>query len=92
LKIVFNKSDNFICCSYLCKTLNDRINEGRNINKFFKQQSTAEIIRSVKNDASKLYYKLSKKDVKTDGDYTGYYINQDLFPLFISWLAPKKFI
>jgi hypothetical protein len=73
LKIVFNKSDNFICCAVLCKILNE--SKYKNINRFFKLDSIVEILGDGNNEVSKLYYKLTKKDVKTDGDYTGYYIN-----------------
>ncbi|NBL00860.1 MAG: hypothetical protein EOM50_23270 [Erysipelotrichia bacterium] len=50
------------------------------------------MLGGVNNDASGLYYKLSKRDLKNTGELTGYYIHQDLFPLFMSWLCPVKFL
>ncbi|CAL6037626.1 Conserved_hypothetical protein [Hexamita inflata] len=94
LKLVYNKQDNFICCSSLVYLLNPT---AKMIN-FINLKSTISIIEEFnligesKIGSSQLYYKMTKAQIKSEGLYSGYYIHQDLFPLFISWLCPSKFI
>ncbi|CAL6079212.1 Conserved_hypothetical protein [Hexamita inflata] len=94
LKLVFNKQDNFICCS----TLISQLNPISKMINFINLKTTEAILEEFKSigesnvGSSQLYYKMSKAQAQTNRDYTGYYIHQDLFPLFISWLYPSKFI
>ncbi|CAL6097187.1 Conserved_hypothetical protein [Hexamita inflata] len=93
LKIVYNKQDNFICCSALISQLN----QSAKMNNFINLKSTKEIILCSSNFGTTqqidLIYNISRTELLTfKGQYSGYYIHQDLFPLFISWLCPSKFI
>ncbi|CAL6089798.1 Conserved_hypothetical protein [Hexamita inflata] len=89
LKLVYNKQDNFICCSALISQLNST---SKMIN-FINLKTTEALISGSHEDDCNFYYKMTKSHVHTErGQYSGYYIHQDIFPLFISWLCPSKFI
>ncbi|CAL6080711.1 Conserved_hypothetical protein [Hexamita inflata] len=88
LKLVFNKQDNFICCSSLVYQLKPQAD----VYKFFKLQTTESLIGGSQEEVSQLYYKMTKAQIKSEGLYTGYYIHQDLFYAFMLWLCPSKFI
>ncbi|CAL6106708.1 Conserved_hypothetical protein [Hexamita inflata] len=94
LKLVYNKQDNFICCSSLVYLLNP---SAKMIN-FINLKSTISIIEEFnligesKIGSSQLYYKMTKAQIKSEGLYSGYYIHQDLFYAFMLWLCPQKFI
>ncbi|CAL6060994.1 Conserved_hypothetical protein [Hexamita inflata] len=88
LTLVFNKEDNFICCSSLVQLLKPTAD----IYKFFKLQTTEALISGSQQEVCNLYYKMTKAQSQTNRDYTGYYIHQDLFYAFMLWLCPSKFI
>ncbi|CAL6101143.1 DNA-binding [Hexamita inflata] len=89
LKIVYNKQDNFICCSALVKLLEPN----KDTERFFKLQSTQAIFNDHINAVTELSYKISRTQMHTErGQYSGYYIHQDLFYAFMLWLCPSKFI
>ncbi|CAL6067714.1 Conserved_hypothetical protein [Hexamita inflata] len=88
LTLVFNKQDNFICCSSLVQLLKPTAD----IYKFFKLQTTEALVSGSQPEVTELYYKMTKAQSQTNRDYTGYYIHQDLFYAFMLWLCPSKFI
>ncbi|CAL5979541.1 GIY-YIG_nuclease family protein [Hexamita inflata] len=80
LEIVFNKEDNYICCSALVQQL----------------KPDAKLINFINLNSIKLqtdlYYQMSKAQVHTKGQYSGYYIHQSLLEDFLKWLSKRNLI
>ncbi|CAL6104917.1 DNA-binding [Hexamita inflata] len=91
--LVYRKQDSFICASDLLRQLNIEKYDNKHINQFFNQKSIKMLQENTdaKFSVSKLYYKLSKTEVQTQGQYSGYYIHSDIYTLFVQWANPKLY-